>query len=499
MMSNDALFGLIQHLNRSEKRYFKQYLKRYSIGNTESAAALLFDYLSKAKTYDRKQLLSKCDFISEGQLQNQKTRLNQYIQRSLRAYHSDSSPTICLHQLMINYEMLLRKGLYQHCWTILCKADDLASRLEHYFLLEEILSKKEYLMTVRLKNKNVKEILLEIQDRRGQIHLARQTLERLKDLNSRVYNVFREEGRTFRSHGLLEKHKHELAELKVKVDQHPESIQLKTLSYAVSADIHRMEGEFREAVYFLNLAIELFHSDPKYAQHHLVNLHRLLNAKVINLNMLRDRDQAKEIVADIREAIDPRQEDKHLRVLIFENAFFQELESELQQRNFKAAVEMIENNLLYIEQFRQELHSVNQQSKFYRVALTYFGASMYKDALKWINIIINSDQMRFRKDVLSSVQLLNLLIHYELGNYDLLRNRINTTKNYLQKIDRWLPPEKLVLSTLSSIISLSKRKQTAFRDLAYGLKRFGDEDHLDKYVMVYFDLQFWAMKKSTGI
>ena len=58
--STDALFQLIQSMERSEKRNFKLYMNRNS-GTGDLKVIQLFDAIEKAKHYDEEQLLQKMD------------------------------------------------------------------------------------------------------------------------------------------------------------------------------------------------------------------------------------------------------------------------------------------------------------------------------------------------------------------------------------------------------------------------------------------------------
>ena len=111
-MSKHRLFDLVLSMQTSERRYFKQYLKRHSDNSKETIYARFFDYIVKYKTYDKDHIFKKCSFIQPTQFQNIQSRLYNYILESLRAFHSTSSFRIQLSELQINAEILERTKGY---------------------------------------------------------------------------------------------------------------------------------------------------------------------------------------------------------------------------------------------------------------------------------------------------------------------------------------------------------------------------------------------------
>src|SRR6478752_3399035 len=79
----DALFQLIQSLEKSEKRHFKLYIKRSS-AKEDLKIIQLFDALDKLPEYDEKFLMKKLSPITKPQLANLKTHLYKQVLASLR-------------------------------------------------------------------------------------------------------------------------------------------------------------------------------------------------------------------------------------------------------------------------------------------------------------------------------------------------------------------------------------------------------------------------------
>jgi len=491
-MSND-LHSIITSLNQSEKRYFKRFLKRYSDNNNSSNYAKLFDYLSKAEKYDKNELLKNCPFISASQLANIKTRLYNYILLSLRIYNSKSFAylKINIYQYLIDYEILRTKGLYKQAWKIILKAEKISEKYEYFDLLLEILDKKLYLTSVRIKSKSAKKEIQEIVLKKKQIKERLNYLEKLSDIKSEIYDIFKKEGRTLRDVGLLEKISERLDLLYRKNLDLKNCFKINYLFNINSSSIYQLTGEFEKAQHRQNIIDDLFKQDIKLIKNQFEYFQKNIVGIIINSNMLGNYDKAMKTINRYNDILKYFPDDERIELAIFESTFYFELEIYLHKFEFEKAVNLIHENLSLIESHDENLHNVNQQSKRYRIALCYFGAGDYNASLDWINKIINYEIFNYRKDVLVSVQLLNILIHLELNNTRYLKHAIKKTSEYLKKIGRWLVPEQMLIHHVEQIISEPMRKDELLKVLALKLTKHFKTNKLDSYFICYFDLVKW--------
>lgn len=68
----------------------------------------------------------------------------------------------------------------------------------------------------------------------------------------------------------------------------------------------------------------------------------------------------------------------------------------------------------------------------YNVAIAYFFLEDHKKALQALNNILNDKQSQHREDLQQAARLLQAVVHYELGNHDLLEYLLRALKRYLQ-------------------------------------------------------------------
>ena len=119
MKKNSNAFVLVKSLTMSEKRYFKIFSERHTIGS-QNKYVLLFDQLDHFDLEDDevyclnlKKLGVNADFISAD-----KNYLYQLILKSLNDFHNSKTYNLEIKEALISIEILFHKGLYSECLKI---------------------------------------------------------------------------------------------------------------------------------------------------------------------------------------------------------------------------------------------------------------------------------------------------------------------------------------------------------------------------------------------
>ncbi|MFT6718928.1 MAG: tetratricopeptide (TPR) repeat protein [Sphingobacteriales bacterium] len=165
-----------------------------------------------------------------------------------------------------------------------------------------------------------------------------------------------------------------------------------------------------------------------------------------------------------------------------------------------------EEGVKLIPQIAEEIESdrkVNKEQKlifYYIISYIYFGAERYKEALQWINKVLNDNENTLRQDIYSYARIFNLVIHYELGNYDLLEYIIKSTSRYLNKKDREYKIETLLIEYIKRFSKLSEgdQKQTLYIELREELDEHFKESS-ERVILEYFDFKAWILAKIDGV
>ena len=496
-MSSTKVFALIKSLNQAEKRYFKLFMKRYAYNNESSIYGQLFNYLTSIENYDKQELLEKNRYINPKQISNICNRLYSYILLSLRTYNSSTSSIakINLLQTLINVEILISKGLYQDCWKMLSKAEKIAEENDSYNSLLEILNQKRFIANTRLKSKKSKHEIPLIQEKIERAKKNHHYIEKLELVYHRLYELFKIEGRVLRDSSLVISIKEELNDIEKEINDFQYSYSVSYWFHYNRRFVSQFVANWEKVILNTSIPFEKYHDKQIVNPDKFIEYRRLYTANIIGLNNLKQFKDARLLLKNIEKVSKSNPYNKEIDLTIFEDTFFFELESYLFEFNFVKAVEIIVANKERIDLFEEQMHNVNQQSKRYRIALSYFGAGNYEESLNWINRIIDLDDLKYRKDILSSVQLLNLLTHFELKNYKLVKSKLKSVASFLKKIDRWLLPEKLLIASLTKIVSSNRAQDLEFLDLKNKLELHFKTNKLDSYFFCYFDLPKWLSLK----
>ena len=114
----------------------------------------------------------------------------------------------------------------------------------------------------------------------------------------------------------------------------------------------------------------------------------------------------------------------------------------------------------------------------------------------YLNEVLNDNEQNLRQDIYSFARLFNLVIHYELGNYDFLEYVIKSTNRYLNKQERNYEIEN---TCIKQIRKLSKTPVEVNRIEIFD--KLNEEisvllnDQNERVVLEYFNIDAWVKSK----
>jgi tetratricopeptide (TPR) repeat protein len=184
---------------------------------------------------------------------------------------------------------------------------------------------------------------------------------------------------------------------------------------------------------------------------------------------------------------------------IFKNSNLAKLEVYHQSGGFGKALKEVDEMIESMTEFEGKIGKESQLMFYYQFAFIHFGVHQHNKALFWLNKVLNDNEKDLRQDIFSYARLFNLVIHYELGNHDLLEYTIKSTARYLQKRERDFPIEKHIMEQMKKLIrtqSASDRVKI-FEGFKSGLRKLlkGPEDMI---VLKYFDFNIWIESKINN-
>jgi tetratricopeptide (TPR) repeat protein len=494
MKPSEELFDLIKSLTKSEKRFFKL---SSSLQSGSKNYLKIFTAIDKQSAYDEDAL--KLEFKKETFIKHfpsEKNHLYKLILKSLRAYHSDNSVSSILKQEIKNIEILYMKSLYKECNKFLERAKKLAITHEKFYYLYELLSWEKTLLEEAYEEGEFTADLDQlISDEKNVIEKLR-NLAGYHVLYSKINYLFRSGGysRNDRDRKIVEEiSNHPL----IKEKNTALSSRAATICYYIQGfcamanrDWARSKEKFQKVIDIFDKNVLIKNDIPK---RYISGMSNLVKCETELGNFKAAQDMMKKIDA-LNSSKGFRTLD--VQLMIFKESKLANLKLLQRQGKFKAASELIDPIIEEIEIYRGKMNKEQEIKFYYSFAYIFFGIGEYNKALFWINKVLNDNENNLRQDLYGYARVFNLVIHFELGNRELLEYIIKSTYRYLNKRNRAYEIEDLMISNFKKLAKTYDLEQEVvlIKKLQPELNALLQNDR-DNVILEYFDFQSWIIAK----
>ena len=114
----------------------------------------------------------------------------------------------------------------------------------------------------------------------------------------------------------------------------------------------------------------------------------------------------------------------------------------------------------------------------------------------WLNTVLNDPHRDKRDDIYAFAKILNLMVHFELGNIDLLEYITNSTYRFLKKRKKLYKIETYFMQLLKKMMNtaLEHELKEAYKEFLFNLSRIRNDEY-ERGAYVYFDFTSWAESK----
>ena len=473
MKKNSNAFVLIKSLTMSEKRYFKIFSERHTIGEQNKYIAL-FDELDKAEEEndtDLKQKLKKLginpDFISAD-----KNYLYQLILRSLNVFHDSKTYNLEIKQALLSIEILFHKGLYHECLKLISKTELLAEECENFQLMIEILSWKKKCSGYSLGLKKAAEVNNEMDKYLG-------LLDNLKRITDLYYesNLLQANNEKYSKSEIIKKLESILQKPELKKYSNALSFSAKIFYHLIYSNYYYTIDLKNKELEHLQKLIDILNASKTYAIENPLDYvsiyNRLLAIKkhFSDSTFFDDIERLKEFSTKtyIRKDIIIQ------RVFVHTNTH--ELEYYLINNEFQTALSKTKDIEKEISKLNIDIEPYHMIYFYYMHAITLIYVGEFNKALKYINRILNNFEMEARPQVYLRVFILNAIVHFELKNYSLVASiikqvqKINTTMQVLIPIEGKILQALLKISTAKNLTS--KQELLFFQNISQEISELG--------------------------
>ncbi len=258
--------------------------------------------------------------------------------------------------------------------------------------------------------------------------------------------------------------------------------------FNAKGDLHTAHNHAVKSVSLLEAKPEKISDEPKA---YIIALHNLLIAQI-----------------SLKKYTEFLYTHKKLRTLSFDSSLeqtelfitssFLELAFYAATGEFKKGIVLVNEISKGLEQHKGKIHKVAEIVFFYSIFNIYFGAGDYSKSLQWLNKIINDTaNTETIPDIYCFSRINNLIVHYELGNMDILEYIVKSTYRFLSQRNRLYKVENTILNFIRSKlpkVDTARKLIHAFKELKTELEEITKDD-FEKKALEYFDFISWLESK----
>jgi len=477
---SETVFNLIKVMNQPEKRHFKIFASRHT-GNKGNLYTKLFNIIEAQKTYNELKITSKLK-LTKSQIADSKKYLRILILKSLRTFSAKNSIELELKELLSYVIILFEKGLSEECIPILNKAKKIADIYEMQVYLYEISIWQQRIMQSGLT------IIYDDESYKTPLKYA-------ENLKNEVAFRTAEIKMTQKQWMIRGGKKNEINKLqKIVTSIHklkPETFSSIMYYYSLMGIYYRTKGNLKRSSEFY--AKMLKHLSDNDHQKNLIP--RSYLGAFVNLFNFFDENK------DFDEAF------KTIGLMQYHGSS-ERIKSEYitMALHLKLIYAINTVNLNYgnevMKEIRQTLSSKNLRvdesfeiQHYIGFASLLFIGKKYREALKELSVFLNWPQAKNSAHY-SLCRIFNLVIHYELGNIDLLGYETRSLYKYLLKSRSLSQFENMTISFITKTINIRSEKKMleSFKLLYHELQRIKKNPE-ERFAIEYFNFDSWLQSK----
>ena len=501
MKRSDHLFQLVKSLSKSEKRSFKLYAKRHTIGGKNNYI-LLFDAIDRQDEYDEIDLIKK---IKEKKLIDNlssiKVQLYNLILKCLRQNNTSHKAIYEIRMYMDYIDIFFEKGLYDQSKKMLKKAYDLAYKFDMNIIIDNL---SIYEFDIAIKESNYEDIQNYIDVTYPEVKRVRKNNENLAEYEYLMANMKLLVLKSNRTGLTIDKDKfenlmtHELLQTPSEDQEFYGQIDFHT----IWGYYHTIMGNRDKAYYNRKKVLELMESRPEDMEEQTniwIYNARLLLVTLGRFRMYQEFDEEQEKIKKVIENISRTKKTRNLEAEIYNTIYNTKIDNDIDRGFFKEGSIYAQEAENHFKTYENQIDLNSKMVLYCNFSYVYFGNEEYSRSLVWVNRLLNDNYGKVRIDLQCMGRIMNIAIHYSLGNFDLILSLIRSTDRFLVKNERKFKIETSFLRFARKSLQSKYQKELkeSFDEEIRELIEIA-KDPIENKTMAYFDLISWLRSVVEG-
>lgn len=467
------------------------YVKRNS-SEKEPVIVKLFDMLDKQNELDEEKILKAFSGVQSNALSNHRANLYEHLLSSLRSLHNDD-PGIRIKELISYADVLHDKGLYEQSLIQLSRAKHIAVKNQMDILRLQIVELEKRIETRYVTGSTpdrAHDLTKESRDLRSQFYF----IGSWSDLSLELYDYYLKFG-----HVTNKEDADKITELfKANSPKQADSLGSDSIFYFQSyVWYYHIIQSFPLCYKYSKRWCEYFEKQPglmkEEPEMYIRGYHNMLSSLFFCDKVYKFRLELKSLEQFIEKNRGGFNENQLIQSFTYVetarlNLFFLE-------GKFTEGAE-------YCADFEKRLQvngerlDVHRMMIFqYKMACLRFGSGDFHGALRHLNLIINNPTISLKEDIQSYARFLSLIVHYELGNDDLIYFQIKSTYRFMLKLKNFQKVHAAIFKFLRQSIYIDRDT------LIPSFKNLRDEfleitkDKYERRPLLYLDMISWLESK----
>lgn len=495
--ASPALFELIHSLTKSEKRYFKIYASRHTIGE-ENNGIRIFDFVEQQNEFDEEAIYRH--FKGEAFL-NQfpitKNRLYEQIINALDAFHASKNQEAQLYKMLHSINILYSKGLYDHAVRELKKAKRLAKKHNKMAILLQLANEEKRIIETQGYRKADTESLEKHIKETFELTAQYNFYNELWMIKSKLFIRLNQFGQA-RSEEEIEEYKKLFLQFKAIKKPNEITFENQYLIYHFKSAYTFAILMNEESLKTLKENLEHFKKNAEKIKEY-PNQYFSILTNIIHLESKSGNSRAIHSHLNELKAFPHQLKTnltKDLAIKLFSSINSIELKVLNQEGNFEKATQLSTDIEEGMKKYETEITPFRKAYLAFNMSIAFFGNEDFNQSLKWINLILNNKDLDQKEDIVSFAHLVNLLIHFELKNDVLLPYAIKSTKRFLTKRQRTFKFETVFLKHLTKISNAQNKYEIEdlLQNVDEEIKNLKN-DPFESVAFEYFDFHVWLTSK----
>jgi len=388
--------------------------------------------------------------------------------------------------MLSNASILKEKGLHNRGNKLLHKAKKLAIECENFNILLEIydlilpeLSRKEGLKIIHEKGRVLKKLenLLAYREINFDMNFGKTKVARQKSAKQRLKLP------------LLQKEELAL------------STRAKGLFHHIKSVCFFLIDDPKKSLEHLVKRKNHLDSSPEFLKVNLSSYFSCINNSMVTYTSLEQYEKVNGLLDELSLKLDDKRSfTPNIRSKIFRIYVIEKLDLLIKFGHFKEAIPFLSKIEQRIDQYKNQLSVFRLSIIYTNISIIYFGLNNYKTALTWINKALDLPKGFDEIDFIVFTKLFNIIIHYELGNNELVLHLERSFNRYNKQIGRTFEAEIVLIKffriTIPKIDN-NEEKIAAFKKLKSELIEIFKAPQETK-LLNYFDFISWIESKMQN-